>query len=111
MLVLTCHAHVAAIFHEAGAHVRSLSDPNATWGRKAAPPPRIVAKASPAPEPEPQPVAKVPPPSTDLWPAEAFFFGRETGTDGKGVSRSHGQLAAAAKPPRRHASRHRKQRL
>lgn len=110
MLVLTCHAHVAAIFHEAGAHVRSLSDPDATWGRKASPPPRIVA--TPVPEPvSPPPVATVSPPSTDLWPAEAFFFGRGTGAYGTGVSRSHGQSAAPAKPPRRHAARRRKQRL
>ncbi len=85
MLVLTCHEHVAKTFHEAGAHVRSFSDPRPLWDRRPAPLPKPVRLApAPAPAPEPEPVpqaAPVPimtePAATDgdLWPAEAFFFG------------------------------------
>ncbi len=90
MLVFTCHAHVAAIFAEANATVRSLSDPSRVWRRtepdavKLPPPPR-VAKSKPEPKPVPQPepvvdVSPVTPPATfqevgpGAWPAEHFFF-------------------------------------
>lgn len=118
MLVFTCHAHVAAMFHEAGAHVRSLSDPSLRWGRPPEPaalpapkPARRAPKPRPAPEPEPTApeVEEVEmPPSADLWPAEAFFFG------GVGPERSPKPARAelpAAKPPRRHAARPRRHRL
>lgn len=88
MLLLTCHAHVAKLFAEVGAHVRSLSDPAATW----------------LPQPKPQRAPRVPQmrtvriaPSTEqtedaivepveigtvtaggdrpMWEAEAYFFG------------------------------------
>jgi uncharacterized protein YhaN len=71
MLVLTCHEHVARIFHEAGGHVRSFTDPTPLWERK--PVPRI------APMPAVREVRPVTvPPRTvagDPWPAEEFFFG------------------------------------
>jgi hypothetical protein len=82
LLVLTCHEHVARIFHEAGAHVRSFADPRPLWGRPAAAP-RATARSVPDPvviEPvaAPQPVVAVAPAPPaedgDLWPAEAFFF-------------------------------------
>jgi recombinational DNA repair ATPase RecF len=73
MLVLTCHEHVARIFHEAGAHVRSLSDAKPLWARTPPPPPVIVAPVvRPAPPPPPVRVET----RSDLWPAEEFFFGR-----------------------------------
>jgi hypothetical protein len=85
MLVLTCHEHVAKTFHEAGATVRSFSDPRPIWGREPAPrPARVAVRPEPAPvviEPvaAPEPIVAVAPaPSADdgdLWPAEAFFFG------------------------------------
>jgi uncharacterized protein YhaN len=103
MLVLTCHEHVAKTFHEAGAHVRSFSDPRPIWGREpASRPPRVAVRPEPAPvviEPvaAPEPiVAVVPAPPADdgdLWPAEAFFFG------GAAVT------SAARAAPRRAASR------
>jgi hypothetical protein len=63
MLVLTCHAHVASIFHDVGASVRSLSGASL-------PPPPVTAAPVKAAEPEtvrvevsrPQPVAPPPPP-------------------------------------------------
>jgi uncharacterized protein YhaN len=91
MLVLTCHEHVARIFHESGAHVRSLSDAAPLWARTPPPQPRVsvapasVAPASVAPAsvaPASRPTPPPPPPpiseqySGDLWPAEEFFFGR-----------------------------------
>jgi len=81
MLVLTCHEHVAKTFHEAGAHVRSFSDPRPLWDRRPAPLPAAVRLApTPAPAVEPSPASApivTEPPATDgdLWPAEAFFFG------------------------------------
>ena len=90
MLVFTCHAHVASIFAEANAHVRSLSDPNRVWRRVEPdpvklPPPARVAKAKPDPKPAPPPepvvdVSPVTPPvafhevGPGAWPAEHFFF-------------------------------------
>lgn len=63
MLVLTCHAHVASIFRDVGASVRSLSGASL-------PPPAVTAAPVKAAEPEtvrievsrPQPVAPPPPP-------------------------------------------------
>jgi hypothetical protein len=63
MLVLTCHAHVASIFRDVGASVRSLSGASL-------PPPAATAAPVKAAEPEtvrvevsrPQPVAPPPPP-------------------------------------------------
>ena len=94
MLVLTCHAHVARIFTEAGARVRSLSDPAAKWlhargaaeraarpsrpsrqrkrGRPAEQPPAPEPAAVPTPSAEPPPDAVGP---TPTWEAEEFFFG------------------------------------
>jgi uncharacterized protein YhaN len=110
MLVLTCHAHVAEIFHEAGAHVRSLSDPAATWGHR--PAPRIVAKQEPAPlPPAPTPIVIDEPPQKDLWPAEEFFFGRGRGTVLSTKAARRDPPAAVPKSPRRNATRHRRQRL
>jgi hypothetical protein len=110
MLVLTCHAHVAEIFHEAGAHVRSLSDPAATWGHR--PAPRIVAKQEPAPlPPAPTPTVIDEPPQKDLWPAEEFFFGRGRGAVLSTKAARRDPPAAVPKSPRRNATRHRRQRL
>ncbi len=120
MLVFTCHAHVAAMFHEAGAHVRSLSDPSITWSRRpesaARPlPPPQPARRPPAPKPTPEPVpprvAEVvppPPPADDLWPAEAYFFGSRAADI---TTMTRPAEPPAAKPPRRHAARTRRQRL
>jgi hypothetical protein len=63
MLVLTCHAHVASIFRDVGASVRSLSGASL-------PPPPVAAAPIKAAEPEtvrvevsrPQPVVPPPPP-------------------------------------------------
>jgi len=116
LLVLTCHAHVAEIFHEAGAHVRSLSDPDRVWGRPVPLPPRPKARAQPLPPPKPEPVPEplpppvvvsVPAPAGDLWPAEEFFFGRQ-GLAPRFVPARHDPPAAAAKPPRRNAARQRR---
>jgi hypothetical protein len=107
MLVFTCHAHVATMFHEAGAHVRSLSDPSITWGRRPEPArlpepepkPKPAPRPKPAPKPEPLPVVELPPPPAgDLWPAEAFFFGPHAVA--KPVAHRRTNLPAA-KPPRR----------
>ncbi len=114
MLVLTCHAHVAAMFHEAGAHVRSLSDPDATWGRRPKP---ALKPAKPAIViVEPEPVAVPPPPvrvidpepTSDLWPAEEYFFGPQAAARQTAARRSS---TAPPKPPRRHAARPRRNRL
>jgi uncharacterized protein YhaN len=106
MLVLTCHAHVAEIFHEAGAHVRSLSDPHATWGLK--PAPRIVVAPKLAPPP---PVVIHEPVPTDLWPAEAFFFG-PGGYAVQTRTAARSTPPANATPPRRvKAAQQRRQRL
>jgi len=91
MLVLTCHAHVARIFTEAGANVRSLSDPTTGWPRRRGLPereassprpprerkrsrkserPRVAALSEPAPELRDERVVE------STWEAEEFFFGR-----------------------------------
>jgi uncharacterized protein YhaN len=94
MLVLTCHEHVARIFHDAGAHVRTFTDAAPVWSQPqpVLVAPRRVPKPKPAPEPmpvivepelPPAPVAVAPPVAKpavtvdtgDMWPAEAFFFG------------------------------------
>ena len=79
MLVLTCHEHVARTFAAAGAHVRSFSDPAPLWGRTAP----AASDARPAAVmPTPAALVEVAQPAAepvnphDLWPAEAFFFGR-----------------------------------
>jgi uncharacterized protein YhaN len=88
MLVFTCHAHVAEIFAEANATVRSLSEPGRTWRRTepvALPTPARVAKPKPepTPAPPPEPVAVAQPVAPPVvfrevepggWPAEHFFF-------------------------------------
>lgn len=95
MLVLTCHAHVARIFTEAGANVRSLSDPTTGWPRRQGLPEREAARpprerkrsrkserprvAAPEPRPTPPPVIVEPrdePVAESTWEAEEFFFGR-----------------------------------
>jgi len=103
MLVLTCHEHVARIFHEAGAHVRSLSDPAPLWA--AAP-----RTALPRPAPTAAPAADVPAaavePNPAGWPAEEFFFGRNAGEPTSPQPEGPG----ASRPPRRHAARGRRSR-
>ncbi len=113
MLVLTCHAHVAAMFHEAGGHVRSLSDPTRTWNRRK-PEPAVQPASPPIPLPPPPPAPKpaevvAAPRGDDLWPAEAFFFGPQAAVIPV-TARRH-EPAAAVKPPRRNAARTRRQRL
>ena len=108
MLVLTCHEHVARIFHDAGAHVRSLDRAAALWprGAVAVPPPpaagieRLRGPESPPAEATP---AAAPIPSTgDQWPAEEFFFG--TGRAGPATPaprRERSGVTARRRPPRR----------
>jgi uncharacterized protein YhaN len=82
MVVLTCHEHVARTFAAAGAHVRSFTDPAPLWERIAAPrviepsPPPVVVAPPPAPAVKPEPRPEPQSHTTDLWPAEEFFFGR-----------------------------------
>ena len=88
ILVLTCHSHVATIFRDAGAHVRSLSEPDATWlprtaitgvaapGQPVGQPSKKISKkqtriAQTATGESMPPVAKS---STGSWAAEDFFF-------------------------------------
>lgn len=86
MLVFTCHAHVATIFADANATVRSLSDPGRDW-RRTAPRPVAIQPPEPPRPPLPEPAAKpvvVPDriaPTVEFhdvqpgaWPAEHFFF-------------------------------------
>jgi uncharacterized protein YhaN len=123
MLVLTCHAHVATMFHEAGGHVRSLSDPDATWGRRPDPapkpavpqripaPPRVVASApvvEPPPVIIPAPPLRAAAPATDLWPAEAFFFGPQAAHQPVTIRHHQPRAATPVKQPRRHAARPRR---
>ncbi len=114
MLVLTCHAHVAEMFHEAGGHVRSLSDPGTTWGRRLKPAPKPAKPAGVIIEPEPVPVAPPPvraiepEPTSDLWPAEEYFFGPRAAAR---QAAAHRPSTALPKQPRRHAARPRRNRL
>jgi uncharacterized protein YhaN len=119
MLVFTCHAHVATMFHEAGAQVRSLSDPSISWGRAVEPlPAPQPVRRPPQPKPVPEPVPAPPPvvevipspPAADLWPAEAYFFGPHAVRVESTACRTE-PLRPAAKPPRRHAARPRRHRL
>jgi uncharacterized protein YhaN len=84
MLVLTCHAHVAAIFARVGATVRALGaepPPRAARRPDALPASRPAARRAVAVVSEP-PVVPVPPRSGDdlhaAWPAEDFFFGQSS---------------------------------
>ena len=118
MLVFTCHAHVAEIFAEAQASVRSLSDPGREWRRPlaspelvakrasvpvkrvsvAVPPPIAVAAVPPivVAVPPPQPVAE---PVHFDWPAQEFFF---SPTGGYAVMHGHRAIPAPrpTQPPR-----------
>ena len=91
MLVLTCHAHVATIFAEVGASVRSLSTPSAAWlpkrplrippaaERRPQAPPAVKKEAAEEPavsQSEPRPLEPFPG-GEPAWEAEAFFFGRQ----------------------------------
>lgn len=67
MLVLTCHAHVAALFEEAKATVRFLGPT----------PARLPSRTRPA-----DPEQPAPRPAKKPWPAEEYFFG--SGRRGKG---------------------------
>jgi uncharacterized protein YhaN len=115
MLVLTCHAHVAEMFHAAGAHVRSLSEPGTDWCHRPTPLPKPRAPKPAAVIVEPEAVAVAPPPApvepepaSDLWPAEAFFFGHHAG---QGPASSRRTPALPPKQPRRQAARPRRSRL
>ena len=77
MLVLTCHQHVADIFRGAGAHVRSLSDPEPAPPKPVPPPPPRLAAPPVAPPPPPRPALR--PAAPGAWPAEEFFFGSGPG--------------------------------
>ena len=99
MLVLTCHAHVAQIFRDVGAHVRSLSEPESGGLSR----PAITAARAPG-QPVEQPSKKIakqrkpvtsvaptatvestPPMAKSSWAAEDYFFGH--GPQAKSVSR------------------------
>lgn len=132
MLVLTCHHHVARVFHDAGAHVRAFADPAPLWTHRVEPPrvapPPVVVEPPPAPvvvapvelPPPPAPVPVViRPPQPELWPAEAFFFGPnpayvpESRRHGPSVIRRQPACSTLRPPrrlPRRHAARPRIQR-
>ncbi|MFM1904405.1 MAG: hypothetical protein RLZZ440_2305 [Planctomycetota bacterium] len=113
MLVLTCHAHVATMFHEAGACVRSLSDPDTVWGPRpkakpvAVKPEPVIVEPEPPASPPPR-KATEPPPASDLWPAEAYFFGPDASQRPTVPRRPAVPLS---KQPRRHAARPRRHRL
>jgi uncharacterized protein YhaN len=95
MLVLTCHAHVAKIFAETGAHVRSLSEPGANWlprrqvrivAAEEAPRQASARKRPAAQREKPADPVIQPPPSpatsaADTWEAERFFFGAEAASE------------------------------
>jgi uncharacterized protein YhaN len=110
MLLLTCHEHVARIFHEAGGHVRSFTDPRPLWGRAAvatpatAPLPRPVPLPPPAPLPEPVAVVEPAPAEGGAWPAEEFFFGGSEGVS----SPPHQPERGEHRPPRRPGRRSRR---
>ena len=104
MLLLTCHAHVAKLFAEVNAQVRSLSDPAATWLPQTKPqrsprePKMRTVRIAPSSEPaealvaEPVEVRTV---TTDgdrpMWEAENYFFGsgRSAATAGDVDSSRH----------------------
>jgi len=124
VLAFTCHAHVAELFADAGAAVRSLSDPGRRWRRHEppAPPAPVVVRLStesspapsPAPTPEPAPVVSrvaqrvMPPPVVATpaavafdpadrdwgWPAEEFFF-----SPSGGYAAEHGVTAVREHRP------------
>jgi uncharacterized protein YhaN len=119
MLVFTCHAHVAEIFADAHATVRSLNDPRRDWTRR---PTAIPASPAPAP-PTVTPlvaVAPAPPPAAEPvvddgphpWPAEEFFF---SPAGGYAAARGHAHGGAGTAgdrpvPPPRTAARRPRQR-
>ncbi|NBW86984.1 MAG: hypothetical protein EBR23_09195 [Planctomycetia bacterium] len=110
MLVLTCHEHVARIFHEAGAHVRSFTDPAPMWAKAALP--AVPALSAPAPGPASTPHVHDDPPAaapdaTTAWPAEEFFFGGDAGQE---PAAPPAQDPAPPRPSRRHAARSRRSR-
>ena len=72
MLVLTCHAHVAKIFADVQANVRSLSDPSANWLPQSKP--QRTVRIAPAAERLPE-VPTATATGEPLWEAEEFFFG------------------------------------
>jgi len=117
MLVFTCHAHVAEIFAEANATVRSLSDPTREWRRPqpvALPtsPRAVETPSEPKPKPEPKP-ARQPRPVAEpqpvkapvtfqevgsgAWPAEHFFFSPSGGY--AAMHRGQGKAARGGKFP------------
>jgi uncharacterized protein YhaN len=89
MLLLTCHAHVAKLFAEVNAQVRSLSDPAATWLPQTKPqrsprePKMRTVRIAPSSEQAEELVAETVEVGTvttsgdrpPMWEAEAFFFG------------------------------------
>jgi uncharacterized protein YhaN len=115
MLVFTCHAHVAEIFADADATVRSLNDPRREWRR------RPVALAAPIPTPAPAPATPAPTPAAATqpaqpvfddgphpWPAEEFFF-----SPSGGYAAAHGLGGSGGGrpvPPPRTAARRPRQR-
>ena len=108
MIVLTCHEHVARIFHEAGAHVRSFTDPAPLWGPPA-PRVRPAVRIEPAPvidvapEPADDPIPPTIEPADDLWPAEEYFFGESA----QGTAPANA-AAGERRPSRRQATRPRR---
>ncbi|MBM4021918.1 MAG: hypothetical protein FJ284_06725 [Planctomycetes bacterium] len=104
MLVFTCHAHVAGMFREAGAEVRSLADVAATTRRQPARKPALPSPPAEPPQAAPAPLKEVTVSSDDVWPAEAFFFGATVDD-----ALQHDE-PPSAKRPRRHAARTRRPR-
>jgi hypothetical protein len=132
MLVFTCHAHVASIFAEANATVRSLSDPTRDWRRRPEPlalptplPPEPQPQQAAAPKPQPVVVSRpVTPPvhfqevDPGAWPAEHFFFSpaggyaairhREPGMPAGSRADESRQASAPRPTPRRSSGRTRR---
>ena len=95
MLVLTCHAHVAGLFRQAGAAVRTL-------GPAAEGTPSAVTTASAATRAATPPTQPADQASADEgWPAEDYFFGGEP---------EHDTAAAATSPRRRRRKKRREDR-
>jgi len=126
MLVFTCHAHVAEIFADARATVRSLNDPHRDWTRRpiamtavpaaaVTPAPAAVTPAVTAAVAQPAPSPTVEPLFDDgpyPWPAEEFFF-----SPAGGYAAAHGRVhggggssADRPSPPPRTAARRSHQR-